>query len=140
MKQPLAQAGFSLPVAIFVLVVLSLLGAAMTRMLATGAQSVGFEVLSTRAFYAAESGAQWGMNTIFPPRGSAATTCFARQDLSFSGQGLTGCSAQVTCAGPVVVANAGGATSTQFRISSRGTCGSGRDTATRVIEVGAQNP
>lgn len=140
MKQPLAQAGFSLPVAIFVLVLLSLLGAAMTRMLATGAQSVGFEVLSTRAFYAAESGAQWGMNTLFPPVSNPAGTCFAQQDLNFSTSGLAGCSAQVTCAGPVVVANAGGATSTQFRISSRGTCGSGTDTTTRVIEVGAQNP
>lgn len=140
MKQPLAQAGFSLPVAIFVLVVLSLLGAAMTRMLATGAQSVGFEVLSARAFYAAESGAQWGMNTLFPPIGPPAGTCFAQQNLSFGASGLNGCNAQVTCAGPVVVANAGGATSTQFRISSRGTCGSGTDTATRVIEVGAQNP
>lgn len=140
MKQPLAQAGFSLPVAIFVLVLLSLLGAAMTRMLATGAQSLGFEVLSTRAFYAAESGAQWGMNTLFPPMGPPAATCFAQQNLSFSTSGLNGCSAQVTCAGPVVVANAGGATSTQFRISSRGACGSGTDMATRVLEVGAQNP
>lgn len=127
------ERGFSLPVIIFILVVLALLGTALTRLAATGSQSVAFETLSTRAFYAAESGAQWGMAQLFPLNNGAAN-CAPNTTLNFNPTGLNGCSATVLC----TLQTAGG--KTFYRVRSQGTCGTGADAATRRIEVGATNP
>lgn len=127
------EAGFSLPIIIFILVVLALLGTALTRLAATASQSVAFETLSTRAFYAAESGAQWGMTQLFPLNNGAAN-CAPSTTLNFNPTGLSGCSATVLCALQTADGKA------FYKVRSQGTCGTGADTATRTIEVGATNP
>lgn len=137
---PSRESGFSLPVAIFILVVLALLGTAMTRLIATSSQSVAYEILSTRAFYAAESGVQWGMNRLFPPGGGGGSCAAAGGTLSFSQNGLGGCSATVSCSGPAAVTASGGGSQNHFRLTSTGSCGTGADSATRRIEVGAVAP
>lgn len=55
------QRGISLVSAIFILVVLSLLGIGMVRLLTTSQQSVSQEITSLEAYLAAQSGLQWGM-------------------------------------------------------------------------------
>jgi len=52
------QRGFGLPLAVFIITVLALIGAAMVALTRTGQESVASEIQSIRAFYAAESGAQ----------------------------------------------------------------------------------
>ena len=128
----ICQAGFSLPVVIGVIVLAAVLGAAMVNLVATGQQSVALEVVSTRAFYAAESGAQYGMQRLFPPDGGA-TSC-ADTSLSFDTPGLSGCSAAISCtsAGPI--------NATMFyTITSSGRCSSGPTQATRTIQVKARS-
>lgn len=128
------QTGFTLPVAVFILVVMALVGAAMVRLAATGATSVAYGTLSTRALFAAESGAQFGMQRLFPLDDSL-PGCFAATTLSFTVQGLAGCSARVACT--ALGAFNGKA---HYRIDSTGQCGSGQDQAERTLAVGARQP
>ncbi|WP_459936335.1 hypothetical protein [Desulfonatronum parangueonense] len=60
--QQYSPSGFSLPVVIFILVVISVLAGAMARLVGGGAQSIAFEVQSTRAHLAARSGLEWAAN------------------------------------------------------------------------------
>ncbi|MFT6114084.1 MAG: MSHA biogenesis protein MshP, partial [Oleispira sp.] len=50
------QAGIGLPVAIFIITIMSLIAAAVNQIGATSSQSYTQNLLSSRAFYAAESG------------------------------------------------------------------------------------
>lgn len=127
------QAGFSLPVAIVLIVLLSLLGAAMIELTATGHRSVSAEVVGTRAFYAAEAGVQYGLGRLFPLNGGAPSCAAAT--VNFSVPGLAGCKANLTCTGPTVLNGHG-----FFTLNSTGRCGTGADRATRVVQVGARTP
>ncbi|MEE8057807.1 MAG: hypothetical protein V3T17_08235 [Pseudomonadales bacterium] len=135
------QQGLSLILAIFVLVVLSMLGAAMMNILASGSDSVAREVLATRALLAAESGAQQMLNTIFPPGGTIdPNDCDSipgdgsPEVHPFPLAGLFGCSgAEVTCAYTTIGA------AHYYTIISTGSCGPANDLAVRVIEVQAKD-
>jgi hypothetical protein len=56
------KSGFSLPVVIFILVVIATLAGAMARLMGGGGLSTAFEVQSTRAYLAARSGLEWAAN------------------------------------------------------------------------------
>lgn len=130
---PGRQLGFSLPVAILVIVLLSLLGAAMIALTSTGHRSVSAQVIGTRAFYAAQSGAQYGLSRLFPLNGGGAT-CSATS-VNFTVPGLRGCSANIACTGPVTLNR-----HNFFKLTSTGRCGSGDNQATRIVQVGARSP
>ncbi len=130
---PEKEKGFGLPFAIFVIVILAMIASAITQMETDSAESVVFDVQSTRAFLAAQSGAQVGLNTLFPP-GLAASNCTesyfsTTPSITFLASGLEGCIAQVSCS----VSSVAG--SDYFTVSSMGSCGSGLDLAQRRIEV-----
>lgn len=57
-------AGFSLPGAIFILVALSVIGVAMISLNAGTATTSALNVLQSRAWYAAYSGAEWGISKV----------------------------------------------------------------------------
>ncbi len=59
------QAGFSIVIAIFILVVMSLLAATMLRVQEADSAGTAQDTLNLRAFYAAESGAQFAMNRLY---------------------------------------------------------------------------
>ena len=124
----LEQGGFGMPMVVFILVVMTLLATAMVRLSSTSAISIANEIESNRAFFAAESGAQWAMNQLFPPAGGGGV-CFAGTTLNFSTGGLNGCSATVQCQNSGVFNG-----STHFLVTSSGSCGN----ATRQIQVGAK--
>lgn len=67
--------GSALVIAIFVIVVMSLLGAGLSRMLSSSAQSIAYEVIGTRAYSMAQSGLQWGLQQRFPLLPSVPTHC-----------------------------------------------------------------
>lgn len=96
------QTGSALVIAIFIIIVLSALGAALVNMLDSSQEGVAFEVLGTRAYTAAQSGIQWQLAQVFPLN-SVAIACQSQANIdsatpSFAlAQGLAQCSLTVSC-------------------------------------------
>ena len=128
---PRKQKGLGLVAAIFVITVMALIAVGISNLVVTGQQSYGHEVLSVRAFLAAESGAQLTVNAVIPPSG--ASTCAATSTETFTVEGLNGCSALMSCSqiGPIDGI-------TYYDISSEGRCGSGADQAIRRVVLRVQ--
>lgn len=125
------QSGMSLVLAIFVLVVMSLLGAAMLNILRSGSDSVAREVVSSRALMAAESGAQRLLNEIFPPGGATLTASCG--DKSYAMNGLFACNTvEVSCQFLTIDSI------DYFTLSSTGRCGPTGDESVRIIQVQAK--
>ena len=61
------QRGIGLPAAIFVITLLAVITAAIYQLLGQNAQTYQEQINLTRAFYAAESGAGFAMNSLFAP-------------------------------------------------------------------------
>ena len=129
-----------MPVAIFILVVMAAFAAALNRMTAQNAVMVPQEILSTSAFYAAETGAQRALNQMFysttatVTRVGADAACAAlATPLTFpaTATGLVSCSVALTCA----ISNDAGNTTSFYNISSAASCGSGDVTAQRTTDV-----
>lgn len=123
------QRGVSLVVAIFILVVLSMLGAALMNIISAGSESVAREVLSSRALMAAESGAQRMLSVIYEGDN---TDCINQPPYTFVA--FAGCgNVQVNCS---VVSVSG---DFYYTIESTGVCGPVAEQASRIIEVQAKN-
>ena len=60
------QRGSALTMAIFMIVVFSLLGLVMIKVISAGSENLSYEVLGLRAYTAADSGLQWGLQQLFP--------------------------------------------------------------------------
>lgn len=130
------ERGAGLPFAIFVILVLAIVGLAISALDRSGQAGVALDVQSTRAFLAAQSGAEIGINRLLPPGtapGSCASPFFSGSpSLSFSSLSLDQCSATVTCR--VEIAGGG----PYYLLTSTGRCGIGESLATRVVEVGVR--
>jgi len=116
------QSGIGLPAAIFVITLMAVVAVAVNQLVSQNAQTFEEELNLTRAFYAAESGAGFAMNTVFPPEeySAYATTaeCVATErDYNFTVAGLNQCSATVTCTSVTI------GTNNYATIQSEGTCG-----------------
>jgi MSHA biogenesis protein MshP len=89
------QTGFSLVTAIFLLVILAALGAAMVRFSGAQQTTVAMDIQSARAHQAARAGIEWGAyRALKEPAFSCAGTPFS---LSFSGANLNGFTTEVAC-------------------------------------------
>lgn len=117
-----AEKGSALVMVIFIMVVLALLLAALAYINAQSNQNSAYQIASTRAYWAAQSGAEWGTYQIAPATGSAASQCFSPNP-AYPGigsiPGLGGCSATVACS------SASTASTTSYQITSQGTCPAG---------------
>jgi MSHA biogenesis protein MshP len=93
---PSKQSGISLPVVLFIITIMSLIAAAVNQMSATSSQAYSQNVLSTRAFYAAESGAQLRAQDALS---EVPCSCggSADVDYDFTVIGLKQCSALTSC-------------------------------------------
>jgi len=136
---PCRQRGFGLPLAVFIITVLALIGAAMVALTRTGQESVASEIQSTRAFYAAESGAQIALTYVLPLAGGSigVAGCNALAiNPAFTTAGLEGCTASVTCSGQTVNGDE------YYTLTSEGECrfGASGNTARRRIEIMARGP
>lgn len=114
--------------AIFLIVVVAGLVVAITRMVRTSGDAFAQNVVSHRAFLAAESGAQLGLNRVFAPAGTGSCTDW-NWDLSHIG--LNACHAEVTCRSEVVDGTP------HYTLESGGRCDSGRFVAERRVLVRA---
>ena len=118
-----AEKGSALVMVIFIMVVLALLLAALAYINAQSNQNSAYQIASTRAYWAAQSGAERGTYQIAPATGSAASQCFSPNP-AYPGigsiPGLKGCSATVACS-----SSATAASTTSYQITSQGTCPAG---------------
>lgn len=99
------QQGVGLPAAIFVITLMAILAVAISQLVFDNARNFEEETLLTRAFYAAESGAGFGMHALFPPQEfpeyqngvDSAAACITETEFAFTVDGLNECTATVTC-------------------------------------------
>lgn len=150
------QQGFLLPLALFILVVMGVLALTISRTATQTQNSSIQEFTNIQAFYAAESGAQRGMQALFlanSTRQSTDASCAAMAiNHNFSGvNGLKICTVVAGCTclyqdgsvcAPATAANylptaAIGVTKSFYTITSDGTCGQDQFRADRQIQVGA---
>ncbi len=138
------QAGFLMPVAIFIVVIMGLFALMIWRTSVQTNRAAVQELLTTQAFYAAESGAQVGMNDLFYPNASSKAIVdnqcanMGSLNLNFSGiDGLNLCSATVTCecSDENGAACAPSADYSFYTLSSVGECGSGDFRAQRSLRI-----
>lgn len=130
------QAGSSLIIAIFILVVMSALGASMVNMLRSNEQISAYEVLGARAYAAAQSGVQFTLQQLFPLNESTDTSFCAGTTFTFNNHdGLNDCEAKITC-----TFKTHEETSTNyFTIGSQGVCNINGEQTSRYIEVSAKS-
>lgn len=145
-----------MPLAIFIIVVMGIFALVISRNTIQTSTSVALETVSAQAFYAAESGAQRGMQNLFFPDASLRQQVDARcvglnATHTFNVNGLKNCSAVVTCTcrygdntscSPTTAANYTSAAATKittsyYTIASAAACGSGTLRAVRTIEAGS---
>ena len=137
--------------ALFVLTVLLLLGAALMKTLTSSSETMAQEVLGTRALAAANSGMQAHLMRLFP-LSDVAYACPADTTYNFNGvAGLNHCSAVVDC--EILFrdnsrSNIKGGDVLYFTLESSGSCGTGNiseDTGNivlgnRTVQVEAVTP
>jgi MSHA biogenesis protein MshP len=135
------QQGSAIVLALFIIVVMSLLGAAMVRMLSANAENIVYEVVGTRAYFAAQAGMQEGLHNIYPLQ-APAEDCTALSPIPFtlvnrnySNEGLLNCSATVIVTNCESIETAVGVFEFFYLIESTGQCTADDITTTRTIEV-----
>jgi MSHA biogenesis protein MshP len=90
-KAPARQRGFALVAAIFLIVVLALLGIFLVRVSGVQNQTVNIALLGARAFEAARTGIEWGAFQALDSASCTTTT------LNLTEGGLDGFDVDVTC-------------------------------------------
>ncbi|RYY77294.1 MAG: MSHA biogenesis protein MshP [Gammaproteobacteria bacterium] len=162
------QQGFLMPLAIFIVVVMGIFALVLSRNTGQSSAAAALELVSSQAFYAAETGAQRGMQNLFYPdarvRQQVDQRCanltstplvIAFKSLANPGlpdvRGLNNCSITVTCVcrfaddtncSPITATNyaataAAGRITSNYQITSVGTCGIGHLRSVRTVEVGS---
>ncbi|WP_196139766.1 hypothetical protein [Aliikangiella sp. G2MR2-5] len=112
---------------LFIIVILGLLAATLVSLNSLSTQANAHQVISTRAFLAAKSGADYMAMRVFPQSG--ASSC-GNTTLNFTTNGLNGCSASITCTAIPVGSN------NYYQILSNGVCNAGQTfQASRTIEM-----
>lgn len=138
-KSPRKQQGAMLVIAIFILVVLGLLGAAFASLFQSSQTSVSYEVLGIRAQGAANAGAEAGLYRILRlaqtcsvmASGSTTPTTDIALTLDATENALTQCSVVVKCGQRAAIS---GSTYTFYVLSSTATCSAGNNiSATRTV-------
>ena len=118
--------GSALILSLFIIIVLSLLGVALTRILSTGSETVAQEVIGTRALMAANSAMQAQLQQLFPLNSTA--TC-PKSPLTLNGlynfsaiDGLSHCQVKTSCSLYFTHTETG---VNYYRLTSTSQCGSG---------------
>ena len=112
--------------AIFVIIIVSVLSIAMSRMVVNESETQSYEILSLKAFLAAESGAQLGVDRVISPNGGG--SCAART-FTFTDSPLRFCQAVVSCTTLTVSAE------TYYTLTSTAECLAGSFTSERTVQV-----
>ncbi|RUO62429.1 hypothetical protein [Pseudidiomarina insulisalsae] len=138
------QAGAALAIALFVLLIVALLGLTLVRALNDTATAVASDVIGTRAQLAARSGIEALMTELYPLDSTLNTAlCPSRSSAeppvvrtyTFTAEGLTQCQAEVRCNQLQLNSPYRG---THIRIISGGSCDAGSFTYSKriLVEIG----
>lgn len=135
---PHSHAGFLLPLALILLVGISFMAIAVSRLSGQTGTHATVEGLSVQAFYAAESAAQVGMSRLLynvTTRAQADVNCanMSGVTVNYSVTGLSLCSATLSCLRTIDA----GDTTSYYRINSVGRCGVAQLLGEREIEIAA---
>lgn len=128
------QQGSMLVIALFILVVISLLVASLSRILSSTADSVANEVYSAKAYFASDSGMEYGIYQVL--NNSSACATFPSPpipDIPFAinGEvGLENCSVSIECQ-MIELPDTG----KQYYLISTGTCDGGKIVAQHKVEA-----
>ncbi len=125
-----SQQGSALVIGVFIITVMFLMASALINILQDADEQVNIEVLGTRAFAAANSGAEAALAQLFPLN-SISSGCVA-VDNSWTPPdvvGFHGCRVQLTCSATVY------STQTQYLITSEATCSAGNCDADSCMRV-----
>lgn len=130
------QQGSALVIAIFIIVVMTLLGSALVRMIGSNAETVAYEVIGTRAYQAAQAGTQRKLSEIFPLLPGVGICTAVNDEYDFSAiEGLNNCKAvSVNCSEDTTVNDI-----TYYTITSTGQCTVAGVFTSRKIEVKARS-
>lgn len=126
------QRGSALVIAVFIIVVMLGLVLALARLLTTSSQSVVYEVQGNRSLFAAQSALELALVQLFPLDSSTTSCAAISTSHTFSGAGLQGCSASLSCAA-FADSSAGG--TTLYRLSSTGSCSAGEYDTRRTVQI-----
>lgn len=128
------QSGSAMVLALFIMVIVTLLGAALVRMISSSSETIVYEVLGTRAYQAAQAGAQRKLSEVFPLLPGTGN-CTAGSIWDYSAiEGLENCKASVVdCVeGPTVDEI------TYYTVTSTGQCDVAGVFTSRTIEIKAR--
>ena len=125
-------------IAIFIIVVISLLVTSLVSLQRDSAQSTTYEVYAARAYLAAYSASEIALAQLFPLNASDSTTCAAvttAPALANVNAGFHGCTANVVCSStPASIGFV-----TRYKIISTATCQNSQIITRRQITVKASN-
>jgi len=127
------QQGFSIMSALFIVVILALIGSYIVSVGALTSASGNLVIQGEKAYWAANSGLEWGIYSVAPSGGSGPYNCpTSPTTLTFTQNGLKGFKSVVTCSQSSFTE--GGTTYNMFQITSQGQFGtSGSDYAFRQL-------
>lgn len=137
------QRGSMLVIAIFIMVVMLLVGLGMVNILATSGQSVAYEVSGTRAYAAANSGVQIKLSEIFPlatgGNSGAALRCNDASLSNPSNYNIVSNHSGKSCPVTVTCQDFQHDGVTYYEISSQATCSIGNDVTSRTVVIEARS-
>ena len=130
------QRGNTLVIAVFVIVVLGGLVAALASLLRTSSESVVVEVLGARSYLAAQSGLEQAMMTVYPLNNGPDTSCSVNgTEYTFAGnQSLELCSSTISCDSATVTDDSN-TTYTHMVLTSNAVCEAGAQRASRQLQI-----
>jgi MSHA biogenesis protein MshP len=130
------QHGAALIMAVIVIVVTGMIGAAMTALLQVSDEMSAREVISARALMAAGSGVNRTLECLqTTPVGGRCAACAGTYTWPVTLEGLNGCSTAVTCNRDMQLSNTAGAVvESYYTLEASGTCGEAPP-AMRQIQV-----
>lgn len=124
-----------LVISIFVILVMSLLGLAMTRILSSSSESVVYEVYGLKALNAARTGLERNVSTVFDLDATTVTGNCGSDNRNLNAiPGFENCRYEASCTS---VPNING--QNYFRFNSTGICTIGNVVVSRTVAVDARN-
>lgn len=133
------QSGSAIVLAIFMIIVIALLGASLVSLQRDSAQGTSYEIYAARAYLSAYSASEIALMQLFPVAqvSGAESTCsdVSNNPVLPNNSGFYGCSVNIACSS--VAASAGMATS--YRVVSTATCANSQITTRRQLIVEAVN-
>ena len=133
------QKGSALVMAIFVIVIMTILGSALMRMMSATSESVAYEVLGTRAFQAAQVGLQWELQQLFP-LGTGASACQNQATINAGIPDLSAIDGLINCRiAALTCEDFLDGSIRYYQVTSTGQCDINGEVTSRTIEVQARS-